>query len=235
MAIDKMKGKTGQSQLDSTAKTTKSDFDESKKTLAELEEKEEKLKASVNKAETYDERERIKDKIEQTQKRIQTETQNVNDLKKASEGATTAAKENEDKVKGIFGKRVETYADTFAKENALWTWSKNVLKVGTVGSIGAIAGGTVGALTGATNAPSITTPADKKEIARAIRKVSKDKTPDEVIAEQAAKKARKERNERKASGTMTDEDKDEDETPAEQAPTTTPPAGGAGTPPKPTT
>jgi len=184
----------------------KKDYESAKTDLSGLKKEEEELEKSKEAATTEAELDEIQRKVNEKREEIKEKETLVKNLQTESEKLVTARKAADDAIKGIFAERVTSYAKSFAEESAYWTWTKNILKVG---GGGLMAVGTA------------RTPAENRAIARAIQKVAKEKTPDEVIAEQAAKKAAQERKARIASGNATPEDTEG--TPAPAAPPPPPP------------
>ncbi|OHA96672.1 MAG: hypothetical protein A3E32_03485 [Candidatus Zambryskibacteria bacterium RIFCSPHIGHO2_12_FULL_38_37] len=222
-AVDKEKEKT-QKPLDKNAENIKSELDNTNTELKELNKKKADLETAREKAERMsdtEEERRIAQEIKDTENQIKEKNADVKKLEELSKEAIAAAKENEKRIKNIGNARIDAYADTFAKENALWTWSKNVLKLGGGALGGAIGGGIIGAVReGATvgglkTIGSVVTPSEKKEIARKIRKDAKEKTKKEKLADLATDVANEERKERKERGETDEKEEEKEEKPKE--------------------
>ncbi len=219
MAIDA--GYKNYEEWENANKEKKGNYDNANLNLVELKAKAEKLEKDFKEAKLKEMQDSIQEELNATKEQIKTEEANVKNLKTASDDADKARKAADEEVKGIFGKRVTAYANSFAKESAMWTYTKDVLKVlggATVGSVAGSLGVKVGGLSAIGAAR---TPAENRAIARQIRKVSKDKTPDEIIAEQAAKKAREERKAAKDRGETPEGE--EEEAPPAPVPAANPP------------
>ena len=113
-------------------------------------------------------------------------------------------------IKEVYEKRVDTYADTFKNESAASKYGRyaaNFIKVGTGIKVGLSAG--AGATAGAAGGSAfVTTAADKREIARQIRRGAKEKSKKEKAYDDLIQAAKEEDEEKKAGeegGTPTPE------------------------------
>ncbi len=136
------------------------------------------------------------------------------------------AKEAGNLVKNRYAERAQAYAKSFSEEGPLMTWSKNVLKgasIGTVAGAGVIAGAAGPAVAGAAVAGvamgGFRTTSQNKSIARKIIKDTKAKTPKEEFDEAAKKYADAEAKAKKEADEAAGKSGGETDKPTEPKPT----------------
>ncbi len=223
VAIEKEKT---QKPLDEAKEKAGAEHDVAKDKLDAMKKEKERLEKERDSSVLEESKRAIQEKIDGIDKEIKEEEKNVGNLEKASEKASTAAKENEERIKNIFKTRVDKYAESFEKESNMGRWAKNILKVGAGGAVGSVAGG-IGAAVGAGTGRNYgRTKSDNRAIAVAIRKVTKGKTADEELRE-LYKKKKKEAEDRgegeswKEEGGEKSEEKEEKSTEPPATPPTT--------------
>ncbi len=198
------------------AKKTKEATDERQELIdkkAELEKK----KATADQFNSTAESQKLKDEINSIENQIKAKETEIKTLEEISQKSIKASKDNEERIKNIYSTRAAAYAESFSGENSMWTWSKNILKAGTVGAIGGYALGSTAAGAGIGGTSFVTqmrTPADNRAIARKILKETKAKSEDEQLADLLKKKYEQEQKDKKAKEKEEgggDEDDKEDE------------------------
>jgi hypothetical protein len=163
--MDKIKQRTGHSDLENDEKAAKKNQDSSIKIAEELIEKEDEIKGQLEKMEkgqvtaTKEEIDILKDQLRSTQERRQLEANKQAQLKASVEATSKKVKASQEELDKIYKKRVESFAQSFENDQ-FSRYAKNVLKV--------LGGGAFGA-------GFVTTKADSKETARKIRSVIKEK------------------------------------------------------------
>jgi hypothetical protein len=211
-AIDKLKSSEEYKSKEINEKNAKTEFESANSQLYSLKEKRNQLQKDLDAAISPESKEPIKRELDSVQREIAAQEASTNKLKTASETTKKAKAEEDERIKKIYENRVNSYADSIDKQSKLWQWTKNGLGIGAGASVGAIAGsfigvgGSVGGRYGGfASIATVTTPADRNEIARKVRGLNKKKT-----AEQLAKEAlAQDKEERKARGEKVDEDEEE--------------------------
>jgi hypothetical protein len=165
--------------------------DDSKKKIDDLTKKEEDLTNKIKTEVNSDKRDRMKKEADAMLKEIAEENKNFADLQKiakekeaANKGLKDLQTKIDNKVKGVYEARVNQYADSFTKESSMSLWTKNILKSLPGAAIGAAVAGPLGGAAGAVaSAAFMRSKADKREIARAIKKAGKEKSGKEKVAD----------------------------------------------------
>jgi hypothetical protein len=173
-----------QKALEKEQAKAKATFDNSSQKIKNMKDRTERLKENVNKAKTFEEREKIKNEIVSLEEQTKTEQLGLDALRKANEATTKAAKDYKDKTENIFTQRVEAYANSFENEKWSTLYAKNLAKVFGGAGLGLVSGvgSTVGGLGGASY---VTTRKDNRAIAREIRKATKTKKTAKELIEEA--------------------------------------------------
>ncbi len=166
-----------QKELDKQKERAEYELKSNEQNIKDLKEREKQLRDRVNKV-GYDERERIKNEIDEIEKNIKEKEANIGNLKAAVKRESDAASKNKKEMESVFSDRVNAYAKSVEEGGIIYRYGSTMAKI-TAGAVaGNLMAGPLGGIAGAYYGISNSNPVTKENnmaIAKKIRGVLNEK------------------------------------------------------------